>query len=433
MSFRENGAKGEGDNVNRSYTNKEGMTVTVDEKHLDFAVDVKLELQDKSPSRRISWHEHKRIMEEEGFYNSDTSESYRCLIKDYQKKIGKLHSLQKHVDLVHTSKLDAMKRYVGDFRFEKQANQDLLREINKIYRDMSRSAVLADEFRNVLLDDITFDVPHYIYEPKAVSEKTKGILVITDWHIGAVVEDVVGNNYNYEIAVKRLNELKKKTIDYCKTFNITDLYVLGLGDWIEHLYMRANQSQDCEFSPSMQIAKATKLVFELIVNLSEYVNIKFASIAGNHDRFAGNKNESFDDDNANVVIGEGIKDMLSILKSDRIELLDVDTRAKEISLEINSKRFKFLHGDLDRGSMKRRLKDHISMHNEFIDYLVHGHLHNYYVQDDDNGRMVVGVGSLMGKNNYSKALGSATDASQALIIVEEDGTVTPIRIGLQID
>lgn len=426
--------KGRGDNVSetRSYTNKEGMTITVDTEHLEMAVEVKLELQDKSPSRRISWAEHKKIMQEEGFGNSDTNEAYRCLVKDYQKQIGKLHNLPSHADLVHTSKLDAMKRVVGDFRFEKQANQDILREINKIHREMSRTAVMVDEFRNIIIDDIDFTVPHYIYEPKAVSTKNKGIVVATDWHIGMVVDNCTGNYYNYDIAVKRLQVFKKKILDMCKTHNITDLHVIGLGDWIEHMYMRDNQSQDCEFGVNMQIAKATKLLFDLIVSLAEYANVTFGSIAGNHDRGHGDKSKAFDKDNANVVIMEGIKDMLGILKSDRIQLLDIEPHATEIRLDVNGVRFKFLHGDKDRGSMKRRLKDHISMNDEFIDYLVHGHLHNFYTQDDDNGRMIIGVGSLQGKNNYSYDLGSTTDASQAFILVEESGEVHPFRIGLQI-
>lgn len=416
----------------RLYTNKEGMAITVDKEHLDKAVEVKLALQDKSPSRRISWAEHQKIMIEEGYYDSDKNEAYRCLVKNYQKSMGLLHNLPKHADLIHSSKLDAMKRVVGDFRFEKQTNQDILSKINKIYREMSRTAVMVDEFRNIILDDIDFDVPHYIYQPKPASSKNKGIVVATDWHIGMVVDDCVGNYYNYDIAVKRLGLFKKKILDMCKTHNVTDLYIVGLGDWIEHQYMRLNQSQDTEFSPSMQIAKASKLLFDLIVSLSEYTNVTFGSIAGNHDRGHGDKSQSFDDDNANVVIMEGIKDMLGILKCDRIQLLDIEPSATEINLNVNGKRFKFLHGDKDRGSMKRRMKDHISMNNEFIDYLVHGHLHNFYTQDDDNGRMVVGIGSLQGKNNYSKDLGSTTDASQAFILVEEDGEVHPFRIGLQI-
>lgn len=418
--------------MERSYTNSEGMKVTCTEEHLEVAVDVKLALQDKSPSRRISWLEHKKIMEEEGFFNSDTNEAYRCLIKDYQKKIGKLHNLPKYADLIHSSKLETMKRYVSDYRFEKEANKEVLREINKVYRNLTRTSIMVDEFKNIVLDDIDFSVPHYIYGERKKTSNNIGVLVLGDFHIGAIVRNCYGNSYNYEIACKRVDRLIKKTLDYCKLHNINDLYVLNLGDSVEHQYMRDNQSQDVEFSPSMQIAKATKLLFKLIINLAEYVNVYYGSIAGNHDRFDGNKSRSFDNDNANVVISEGLKNMVSILNTERINMLDINHEENEINLNLNNKKFKFIHGDKDRGNMKKRLKDHISMNNEFVDYLVHAHLHNFYIQEDDNGRIVMGIGSLMGKNNYSKAIGSSTDASQALIVVEDDGEIIPIRIGLQI-
>lgn len=417
----------------RSYIDKDGCVVEVSKEHLEKAVEIKLALQEKSPSRRVSWYEHKKIMEEEGYKNSDSNENYRCLVKDYQKSIGMLHSLSKHVDLVYTSKLDYMKRLVGDFRFEKQANQDLLREINKNMRELSRTAVMVEEFRNILLDDIDFSVPHYIYQPKRPSNKTKGIVLISDWHIGAVVDNVLGNYYNYDIAVKRISELKKKVLDKCRMFHITDLYIINLGDTTEHHYMRDNQAQDCEFGVSMQIAKAKKLIFDLVVSLAEYTNVTFGSITGNHDRFSGDKGRNYDNDSANVVIIEGIKDMLEILKSDRIQILETkELNPTEIKLEVNGKSFKFLHGNRDKGDMRKRMKAHISMDDEFFDYLIHGHLHHYYVIEDDNGRMVIGVGCLMGKNNYAKDFGASTDASQAMLIVEEDGEVTPIRIGLQV-
>jgi predicted phosphodiesterase len=415
----------------RTYTNKDGMEITVDVEHLEKAVEVKLALQDKSPSRRVSWAEHKKVMEEEGYFDSDTSEAYRCLVKDYQKKVGKLHSLPKHAELVHTSKLDAIKRMVGDFRFEKQANQDILREINKYNREFSRTAVMVDEFRNVLLDDIDFSVPHYIYEPKKSEGKNVGIVIITDWHIGVMVNNCLGNYYNYEIAQKRVDKLKHEVLEYCKLYNISELKIIGLGDWVEHISMRKNQSQDCEFGLSMQIAKAQKLIFNFIVSMAEYANVSYSGIAGNHDRMNGDKTANFDGDNANVVINEGLKEMISLLKSDRITFIHTDIHDDNIKMEVNGKLFKFTHGDNDGGKKNYLLKSHIVLDKEFYDVWIHGHLHNYYVQEEDYGRIIIGVGCLMGRNNYAKHLQCATNASQAMIVVREDGRITPLKIDVQ--
>jgi hypothetical protein len=59
-------------------------------------------------------------------------------------------------------------------------------------------------------------------------------------------------------------------------------------------------------------------------------------------------------------------------------------------------------------------------------------LHHYDVKESDNGRMTIGVGSLAGRDDFSALLGSATDASQAMVVVTEGGDIIPLRIALQI-
>lgn len=423
----------------RSYTNSNGEIVEVSIEHLEKSVDIKLALQDMSPGRRCDWHKHKQIMEEEGFPDSDTNEAYRCLVKNYQKEIGKLHNLPKHIDLVTESKIEIMKKLIPEIRFEQQINKDILKELNKVYREMTRTAVAVEELKDIYIDEISWDVPQCVYEPKLPSTGTKGIVVLTDWHIGAIVNDSHGNSFNLKIAEKRLKKLKQEVIYYIKMFNITDLYIIGLGDWIEHLYMRKNQSQHAEFGVNMQVAKAQSMLWKFILGIasSKLSNIIYGGIAGNHDRANGDKDFSFDGDNANVIITHGIKDMLSILKkhnkAERIELLDLTGEETSIKININGKIFKFTHGDEDsKKNVKDRMKAFISMDNEFYDYWIHGHLHHYYIQEDDHGRMIISIGSLMGRNNYSAKINSSTNASQGMIVVREDGQIIPFKIDLQI-
>ena len=75
-----------------SYVNRKGEHISVSQKHLLTASRIKEELQKMSPSRRCSWYQHKKLMQEEGFSNSDTNENYRGLIKRFQKERGRLPS-----------------------------------------------------------------------------------------------------------------------------------------------------------------------------------------------------------------------------------------------------------------------------------------------------------------------------------------------------
>jgi predicted phosphodiesterase len=415
----------------RKYTNTDGAEVEVSREHLNKAVDVKLELQNISPSRKCNWSQHRSIMEEEGFFDSDINEKYRCLIKDYQKSIGRLHSLPEYADFVADGKLEAIKKIVGDVKFEAQINRDILRKINMLSRELTRTGILVEEFRNALLDELEIVVPKYVYQPKLPESKNKAIVIITDWHIGAVVDNCLGNSYSYEIAEKRVSLLKHKVLERCKANNINDIVVVGLGDWVEHLYMRSNQNQDCEFPISQQIVKAKRLILDFIVSLSSHLNVTYTGIAGNHDRMEGDKTKAFDGDNANVVINEGIEDIIKVLNPERLNFIKTEPHETEIKLELNRVKFKFTHGHDDKGTKGSIMKAHISLDNQFYDYWVHGHLHHFTIYEDDHGRMVVGVGSLMGRNNYSTKIKSATDASQAMFIVYGNGDVDAIRLGLQ--
>ena len=92
------------------YTNRKDEKIEVSDSHIDTAIRVKIELQNSSPSVKCNWRRHKRIMEREGFYDSDTNENYRCLIKAEQKSKGVLPSTEKYVNFV----TDKKNRDTGD-------------------------------------------------------------------------------------------------------------------------------------------------------------------------------------------------------------------------------------------------------------------------------------------------------------------------------
>lgn len=415
----------------RSYKNSNGETITVDNAHLETAVALKMELQNATPSRKCNWRTHQAMMIIEGFNDSDINESYRCMIKDHQKEMGLLSSATKHADMVATSKLESIKHAVGEIYIEKRSNQQVLTQLNKIKRDLATRVLAVEELKDVYANNLSINVPHLTYNPPFMKSESKGVLMVTDWHIGVVVNDCLGNYYNLEIAEKRLNLLKQEAIYYCKMFGVTDLNVVGLGDWCEQMYMRPNQSQDCEFGFSMQIVKAQKLLIDLLVSLSEYVNVTYKGIAGNHDRMAGDKAVSHAGDNVNVIINDGVKNVVQAINSQRLQFIETGIHDSSIVLDLNGKKIKFVHGDRDNGDKKRRLLGHISMDEVIYDAFVHGHLHNYYAQEDDHGRLIVGVPCLMGRNNYSKDMLCATNAGQAMIVVRGDGTIIPIKIDLQ--
>lgn len=414
----------------RCYLNKEGETVNISTEHLDRAVEIKLELQEASPSRKCNWNMHKKMMEQEEFYDSDTNESYRQAIKSYQRQIGKLASVQKYADLVAHSKLEAIKVAVGEMYQEKRETQAIRNELNKVKKQLSQTAITTEEIRNAFIDDIDWIFPNYIYEPRFTESKNKLVLIASDWHLGATVFDSKGNTYNFKVALDRIDKLKNEVIKYIRMFNITEIVVANLGDTIEGLYMRSyNQPFETEFTLSEQIVKATKLMMELLVSLSAYSNVSYFGIAGNHDRFFFDKN-TVDADNAMKVINGSIKTMIELSNTKRITYMEVDELFNyEHVFKVNGKTIKAIHGDFE-GRNADNIDKHISIEQEDIDVVIMGHWHLYRAVEGNYGRWTVTNGSLMGRNSFSRKFKGSANASQSILIIS-DTEIIPIKIDLQ--
>ena len=415
-----------------SYTNSKDEIIQVSEEHLLAAVELKIQLQEESPSRRVNWTKHKKLMEEEGFVDSDNSENYRCLVKYYQKKIGRLTSYKKKSDLIETNDLHSIQKEIGELYQQKEEVHQKNLELNRIKRELSKYSIITEQIRDAFIDYIDIDIPKFMYTPTLAKSKKVGILVVSDWHIGATVENVYGNNYNYNIAKKRVDELIKQTIDYGHVYGITDLRIVCLGDICEHVFMRnITQSFETEFNFSQQIVKASELLIYLCTALAQYFNVTISGISGNHDRMNGQKADNILDDSVIHVINFILQLFISFSNIPRLTYDSTDNTNLSYDVEINKSLLKFVHGDNDNKKDKNKLQRYIQADKKMYKGLIMGHFHHYEVIERDYGGMEIYVGSLMGRNSFNRKLKANTDASQCLIIVDEKGELNPIRLSLQ--
>jgi predicted phosphodiesterase len=368
---------------------------------------------------------------ENGIYDIDKSEIWKLLFDEelssdearkrlyaIKKIIKKLKENYKN-ELPKTQ-LDEIREKVGELDILKQQVKNEKNELNKIKRDFVKSLSIAEELKEYLAEHCTIVIPEYCNEAINQNSEYEMILIISDWHIGYIIEDCKGNYYNWEIANQRIDKLINECYKYIEMYNIKKINVINLSDTIEHTYMRANQSQFTEFNQSEQINKAIELIYRLIVALCKYCFVEYDSIYGNHDRMSGDKNNNQDGDNAETIIREQLLMYVKLSNNQRAEVVDRKHTDKEIIKEINGVKCKFVHGDKSRYSdSKIAIKNEISTDNEFYDLLCHGHLHNHQVISENNGRYIISTGCLSGFNDYSLNFSCATVASQTVIILGE--------------
>lgn len=403
----------------RSFTNKKGDNVTVSKDHLDMAVKIKLELQKASPSRKCSWSQLVKLMKKEGYEEAENSENYRCLVKAYQKSIGELPEAPKYADMVADSKIESIKELVGEISYEKRENQHVLRQLNKVKRDVIDFTLIAEQIGKAFSQH---DWSKLILDNSDVkSSKKKMIVNLSDLHIGAIVNNDI-NTYNFKIATRRILQYMNRVIYDCKMNGITDVYVMNLGDSIEHPYMH-NLMYNSEFVLSEQILNASDLIIKFLLGLANAgINVTTAGIAGNHDRFNEKKDVNLDGDHAVKGINKAIASFVENAKPKRIKY--EQAKDYEHSFTVNGKNILALHGDLDNKDDKNLISKHSDLKGISYDIVLMGHYHTREVKELGDNKFIVLSGSTKGADNFVvNKLRKISSPSQTYLIIHEYGEI----------
>ena len=348
-------------------------------------------------------------------------ESYiRGIYKNYA--IGYDDGFEKALcDKKGSNKLDEIKEELGELYIVKQEVKNKMNKLGRIKRDFVKAIEISNDIKEALREEID-EFREIPYEPIIRDSENKLIVLLSDWHIGYVIKDYKGNRFNYNIAKERLSKLLAETKKMCNLYNITDVVVVNGGDSIEGLYMRQNQSYECEFNLNEQIVKATRLLYGFCTSISEYANVEFVSVGGNHNRGAGSKDANIEGDNSNIIIVEMFKDFVELSKNNRIHVLATDFKDDSAVFEMCGKKIKVIHGDNRVKESKKLFDAEATMDKDFYDIILRGHFHNFNIETMNNGGYVITNGCLFGANPYSaKRMSCYGKAGQTLIVVNEDG------------
>ncbi|MFJ8247316.1 hypothetical protein [Peribacillus asahii] len=380
---------------------------------------------------KCSWAKHKKLMEKEGFYDSENSESYRQMIKFYQKSIGELPSAPKYAEMVSESQLESIKEMVGELAWEKREIQHETKKLGKTRREIIDGSLFINEvtiaIKNVLSDINFEEIMNHTFSPVSRYGKDRMILCLTDWHIGSMV-DVEDNQYNYSIAKRRIYDVVDQAINIAREQRVSRIDVVYCGDILEHAYMRDSQAYHAEFPVSRQMALAGRLMIDVLYKLSRNFHVTYRGFAGNHDRFNGkDKNGNIDGDTGMVIVNEMVQLYIENAGIENLVFSECHSYNAKL-INVNGKNFKFVHGDFEKKADTGKLADHSFNDKIQYDVIVYGHFHHYMVLEVGLDRLEVRVGSTKGSDDYSEKLGVGSAPSQAVILVDEHGEIDVRRL-----
>ena len=325
---------------------------------------------------------------------------------------------------------------VTSYLIAHEDNNARLRELRKLQREGVYMKLLVDNLKKHLVEELK-GMPRAKYlqttipEPPQPGDKSL-ILMLADWHVGALVYNEATGGYNFTKLQGQVQDILKRTLGIIRSYGIKHVYVFHLGDAIEHVTMRnVNQAFDAEFPATEQIAKAGRLITDVLISLSKEVHVTFGIVAGNHDRFQGNKNDKVYNDNAAYLILDNLFHLQETFgQLPNVTLIDNRKDTYEFVIKVAGKNVKVKHGDHEKKSDTRKIPKHIK--DEPIDFLLMGHVHTTAITQEDYSRFQVYVASTMGANSYSSENNFPTTSAAQMIMILEEGSNTPVFIPLMV-
>lgn len=395
----------------RGYTNKDGIFVEVSQEHLDNAVELYEELRKLSPSGKISWTKHFKMMIEDGYVDADKNENYRQMIKNERKKQGTLPDVATYASMLAEKQSEALRSEIGELTVVTQGLRDEATRWRSAKRVIARDLIVVDTIKEGL-EGVVFmhrELPEY--QPINEGGETM-LLTLNDIHYGynvpqwstpEIVEEVIAE-YADKVIAMGLKEGIKRVI------------VTNLGDSIEGV-LRNQSLVDSDMSSVEQMIAVSEVIAGFLEKLSIHFVVEYLALAGNHERLVSNYKDAIDGESY-VPINIGlIKKYFE--NSDRVFVIDTDSIYHHI-LNVNGYNLFLCHGDRHKVQDKSLLYK-LSVHHEvIIDILVSGHFHSHSLDEIGDNKYQIITGSIKGSDAFSEKINAKSGRSQVAIVFNKD-------------
>lgn len=171
----------------------------------------------------------------------------------------------------------------------KVRKRDQNREFAKKIRNQARFEKIKDDVVEAILN-LESKRPLNFTSPSSVATEKHGLALFSDWHFGMEIDNRI-NKFNKEIFNERVEHLTSKVIEYGKLNHISTLHIANLGDLIGgliHVSTRVQANEDAV----EQIKYVSETLAEVLAKFaSEFQEIRFYNVAGNHGRLSPSKND----------------------------------------------------------------------------------------------------------------------------------------------
>jgi predicted phosphodiesterase len=306
-----------------------------------------------------------------------------------------------------------------------QRKTDELNVTKKYFREYARveNALTAlGESLNEQLTNQTFKPITYEHPEK---EGTVLLVQVTDLHFNELVE-MPDNEYGFKVGARRLQKYAQTIREVARLYKVSHIVVALTGDIInsdrrldEILYMATNRTKASLI--------ATQILFHFLQDINRAANLKIVGVSGNESRIKEDfgMSELTMTDNYDFLVLNMLKMLFREAKG--VEFIDGDPVEQVININGNNVLITHGTGIKEGQAAMQQVFGKYAAKGILLDYAIFGHIHFANITD-----IYSRSGSLVGNNVYSdRSLNLITKASQVIHIMETDGTINSLRVGLQ--
>lgn len=294
-------------------------------------------------------------------------------------------------------------------------------EINRMLRESSRDEL----FESKIIESIEKTMPEREKrEYKAINNTDyntdkEGVLCFADQHYGKDfkiygLNGEVINSYNPDIFSQRMNTLFYEAIDYIEKNNFSKIKVFNLGDSLDG-FLRHSQLQTLKYGVVESAIRYSKYMADWLQDLSEYVQIDYYQTNGNHGELRlldGLKGQ-----HSNENIEQITEFIIETINKDNLNFKIIRNRSGLIYTDVAGFQVLGVHGEVK--NTEKALSEFSAVYKSPIDYLVTGHIHHNKYNNCGVRMGTIGIGSIVGSDDYSLKLRKTADATASFITFEK--------------
>lgn len=245
-----------------------------------------------------------------------------------------------------------------------------------------------------------------------------GLLNIADCHFGKDfkvygLNDEIINAYSPEIFFMRMETLYNELVDYAHKEKLKKFKIFNLGDSLDG-FLRNSQLWTLRYGVVESAIIYGEYMGKWLRSLSDEFDIEYYQTTGNHGelRLLDGKKGEHRHENIEMVTGNIIR----LINEDNPNFKYISNKSGMIFTEIAGYNVMGIHGEVR--NLQTALKDYSDIYDIKIDYLVAGHKHHSEFANCGVRRGTIGVGSIIGSDDYSMSIRKTADATASFIIFE---------------